>query len=345
MTARVPRIAVDDSYDDIYALACSRGWSDGLPIVPPTEQRVARMLGGREPLAVIGEIEPRRGEVTLERLAVNAVMAGCLPSYFPVVIAAAEVMADPVLGMFDLSTTTNSVGLISIINGPIRQRLEINSSYGCFGTGWRSNATIGRAIRFVQVNIGGAIPGSVSKSTMGSPWRYTGVIGENEEKNPWEPLHVERGFKPTDSTISMMGVASFCNVSDVWSKSAEDLLNTLGSAMQWPGIHTIRYQTGENLVVLNPDHADILHRAGYGKSAVRDYLFEHTKRIPLSCFSRPEQERFWNDGRVAHNTVQGAPSPNSFIIIVAGGNGGLHSLFLPGKINTQLVTRRIAESP
>lgn len=344
MAARVPRVMVDDSYDDIYGYSCAQGWTDGLPIVPPTEDRVARMLDGRDPTTVVAEIDPRKGEATLERLAVNAAMAGCLPSYFPMVIAAAEVMADPALGLYELSTTTNSVGLISIINGPIRQQIGINCSYGCFGPGWRANATLGRAIRFIQVNIGGAVPGPVSKSTMGSPWRYTGVIGENEEKNPWDPLHVERGFRREDSTLSMLGVASFCNVSDIWSSTAEDLLTTLGSAMRWPGIHTLRYLKSQNLVVLNPDHAAVLQRDGYTKRAVQEFLFEHTRHIPLSDFARPEQERFIKDGRVYHNTVQGAPSPDSYIIVVAGGNGGYHSLFLPGMMASDVVTRRIVLS-
>ncbi len=343
MSSRVDRVMVNDSYDDIYELACSQNWIDGLPIVPPTEDRVARMLGDRPPVKVIAQLEPQNGEATLERLAVNAVMAGCLPSYFPVIIAAAEAMADPLLGMYHVNTTTNSVGLLSVINGPIRNKLGINGSYGCFGPGWRPNATIGRAIRLIQLNIGGSIPGPVSKSTMGSPWRYTGVIGENEEKNPWEPLHVERGFRPEDSTISMLGVASFCNLSDIWSRTAEDILTTLASAMRWPGIHVIRYHKGHNLIVLNPDHAVIMHRDGYSKQSVREYLFEHTKRIPLSDFSRPEQERFIKGGRVFDNTVQGAPSPDSFIVTVAGGNGGLHSLFLPSLTSSTMVTRLIPE--
>jgi len=343
MSSPVERVVVKDSYDDIYTFACSQNWTDGLPIVPPTEDRVTQMLGDRPPETVITQLEPQNGEATLECLAVNAVMAGCLPSYFPVVIAAAEAMADPALGMYYVNTTTNSVGLISIVNGPIRHKLEINSSYGCFGPGWRANATIGRAVRFIQLNIAGSVPGAVSKSTMGSPWRYTGVIGENEEKNPWEPLHVERGFRPGDSTISILGVSSFCNVSDIWSRTAEDILTTLASAMHWPSIHVVRKHKGRNLVVLNPDHAAIMHRDGHSKQSIREYLFEHTKRIPLTDFSKPEQEHFIKDGRVFEGTVQGAPSPDSFIIAVAGGNGGLHSLFLPSLSNSAMVTRLIRE--
>ncbi len=213
------RVQVDGEaavYEEYYR----RGWTDGLPIIAPTPERVETMLSGLDPGRELAELPPKRAMVTVEKVAINAVMAGCLPSYFPVVLAAVEAIADPTFNLFGVDTTTSGVCVLTVVNGPIRQQLEINSSYGCFGPGWRANATIGRAIALVQQNVGGRIPGPVSKSTHGQPGRYTMCIGEFEERNPWGPLHVERGFKPGDNTVTVFSPTGTTSIMDVWSRSA-----------------------------------------------------------------------------------------------------------------------------
>src|SRR5512138_652313 len=195
------QIEVDESLDSINELFYEKGWSDGLPVIPPTEERVRRILSAvrRDPQELIATLLPLNGMATIEKIAVNAVMAGCLPEHLPVVIAAVESIADEKFGILAIQTTTHPCGALVVVNGPIAKKLGINSSGSAFGPGSRANATIGRALRLVMVNIGGAIPGEVDKSTMGQPAKYTYCVAENEEKNPWQPLHVERGFEANDS--------------------------------------------------------------------------------------------------------------------------------------------------
>src|SRR5690348_10461674 len=191
--------------DPIEALF-DRGVTDGLPGVPPTAERVAAAVAasGRAPEELVAEMPPRFGRATVQKVAVNAVMAGCRPEYLPVVVAAVEAMCDERFCLLGVSGTTDAVAPLVIVNGPIRAKLDINSGAGVFGPGWRANATIGRAVRLCWVNIGGAAPGVISMSTFGGPARYTYCIGENEEASPWEPLHVEHGFAASDSTVGVM---------------------------------------------------------------------------------------------------------------------------------------------
>src|SRR5439155_15696517 len=174
----------------------------GLPVVPPTRARVDRVLAasGRAPDALIARVPPNYGRATVEKIAVNAVMAGCRPEYLPVVIAAVEAVCDEVFDLHGVSATTNATAPLVIVNGPLRATLDVNCGAGVFGSGWRANATIGRALRHVCVNVGGARPGEVSMSTLAHPGRYTYCIGEREEASPWESLAAEHGFPPGDHT-------------------------------------------------------------------------------------------------------------------------------------------------
>jgi hypothetical protein len=190
------RIAVSDSLEEISELYYERGWTDGLPIVPPTEDRVARMLSGtiRNAQEVVGEVPPGQGEGTVEKIAINAVMVGCTPDAMPVILAALEAMLEEPFNLYGIQATTHPVAPLLIVNGPIRNKIGINSGYNVFGQGTRANATIGRAIRLILVNLGGGIPGKLDRSTQGQPSKYSFCIAENEEASPWAPLHVERGF-------------------------------------------------------------------------------------------------------------------------------------------------------
>lgn len=183
-----------------------QGWTDGLPIIPPTRTRVDEMIHwlDRLPDEMIGLVPPRQGRATLEKLAINAVMAGCRPEHFPVVVTAVGAILEPSFGLAGVQATTGPHAPLIIVNGPIVRTLNINSESNAFGPGWESNAVIGRALRLVLLNIGGGIPGTVDKSTQGQPSKYTFCIAENEEANPWEPLHVERGFDQATSTVTVV---------------------------------------------------------------------------------------------------------------------------------------------
>ena len=192
------RLEADDSAEAVFQLMLDGGWSDGLPVIPPTADRVSRMVeaAGREPSELIGYINPDGGAATVEKIAVNAVLAGCLPEYMPVLIAAVEAITEPEFNIHGLQTTTNPVAPLLIINGPVRNHIGVNSGRGCLGPGFRANATIGRAVRLLLFNVGGGKPWSTDMAVHGMPGKFVFCMGENEEESVWEPLHVERGLKP-----------------------------------------------------------------------------------------------------------------------------------------------------
>src|SRR6266446_8521381 len=211
----------------------ARGVTDGLPVVPPTRALVERTVAasGRDAGELIAEVPPNYGRATVEKIAVNAVMAGCRPEYLPVVIAAVEAICDPAFDLHGVSATTNAPTPLVVINGPVRSKLDINCGAGVFGPGWRANATIGRAVRLVCVNLGGARPGVVSMSTLAHPGRYTYCIGEHEEASPWESLAVEHGFAPEQSTVALLAADAPLGVYAQRSRTPEDLLPTLAASM------------------------------------------------------------------------------------------------------------------
>lgn len=337
------RVQVEDEtavFEEYYR----RGWTDGLPIIAPTPQRVEEMVtyAGLEPDREIGELPPRRAVATVEKVAINAVMAGCLPAYLPVVVAAVEAIADPTFNLFGINTTTSGVCVLTVVNGPIRHQLDINSSYGCLGPGWRANATIGRAIALVQQNIGGRIPGPVSKSTHGQPGRYTMCIGEFEEKNPWQSLHVERGFKPEDSAVTVFSATGTINIADSCSTSAEGLLTTCAHSIDGVGTNNmVNPGGGESLLILPPDFAHTIAQEGWSKERVRQFLMKEANQTPLSYFSKERQQAFIAEGRVESGRVPMCYRPDQFMIIVAGGLGGIHAVWIPTFGKSYAVTKLI----
>src|SRR6267378_4653700 len=252
-----------------------RGVTDGLPVVPPTRERVERMLAatGRPRETLVAEVPPNFGRATVEKLAVNAVMAGCRPDYFPVVLAVVEAACDPAFNLHGQSGTTNATSPLVIINGPVRGRLGVNCAAGVFGPGWRANATIGRAVRLVCVNLGGARPGVVSMSTLAHPGRYTYCIGEHEEASPWESLAVEHGFATGESTVALLAADAPLGVYAQRSRTPEDLLPTLAASLAVVSHHKMTHW-GDTLVALSPEHAKILGDAGWKKADVKRWLHE-----------------------------------------------------------------------
>ena len=261
---------VNDSIEAVNSLFLERGWSDGLPIIPPTPEAVERMLAAvkREPDEIVATIPPSWGEATVEKIAINAVMAGCLPEYMPLIITAVAAMCEPQINLKSLQPTTHPVAPLLIINGPIVKKLNINSKSGAFGPGWRSNATIGRAIRLMLMNIGGAYPGKTDMSTQGQPSKYIFCIAENEEDSPWEPLHVERGFAAGTSTVSVVGVENPHNINDHDALTAEEVLSTVAGTMATLGNNHVRGLIagfGDAVVALGPEHAATIAKSGFSK--------------------------------------------------------------------------------
>jgi len=334
------RIEVSEEFEEINRLFYEKGWGDGLPIVPPIEERVLRLLQGTERKAeeVIGTIPPRWAAATVEKIAINAVMAGCLPEHMPVIIAAIEAMAVGKFNLYAVQTTTHPCGPLVIINGPIRRRLGINCGYGVLGPGTLANAVIGRAVRLILINIGGAIPAAVDKATHGQPGKYTYVIGENEEESPWKSLHLERGFRPEQSTVTVIAAESPHNVNDHWSISASGVLTTIAGTLTGQGNNNILYQSGGPIILLGPEHAKTIAKEGYTKKEVKQILFEKAK-IPKRAFSKDLQEQRFA-GFPDEALIPVTPEPENTLLVVTGG-AGRHSMVIPTFGNTLPITKLI----
>src|SRR5882724_11095854 len=318
--------------DPIEALY-EKGFTDGLPVVPPTRERVERAVeaSGRAGDDLVALVPPNYGRATVEKIAVNAVMAGCRPEYLPVVLAAVEAVCDEAFDLHGVSATTNAPAPLIVVNGPIRRALDINCGAGLFGPGWRANATIGRALRLVCVNVGGARPGVVSMSTFAHPGRYTYCIGENEEASPWDSLAVEHGFAATDDTVA--------------------LLAAVAASMAVIEHHKMTHW-GDTLLVFSPEHAAIVAGDGWSKADVRRFLFERLQRpvcelVPgdnggdglpehvLRKFADPEHDA---------TPIPKFRAPQHIKILVAGGTAGRFSAVVPGwtfSKGSNLVMRRI----
>jgi hypothetical protein len=334
------RMQVSDSLEEINEFYYRRGWTDGLPIVPPTEERVVYMLTGttRKPGDIVGKVPPLWSEATVEKVAINAVMAGCSPEYMPVIITALDAMLEKKVNLYGIQATTHPVAPLIIINGPIRNKLELNSGYNVFGQGNRANATIGRAIRLILLNIGGGTPGKLDRATMGQPSKYTFCIAENEERNPWQPLHVERGFDASVSTVTVCGAENPWNINDHSGIDAESILTTIAGSMTAQGCNNTLYQCGEPLVVIGPEHAATIASSGFSKQDVKHFLFEKA-RVPKSQFSLKHRvDRFaeFPDGAF----IPVATREDAVMIIVAGG-AGKHSMFMPTFADTLSVTKEV----
>ncbi|GIW41245.1 MAG: hypothetical protein KatS3mg076_1822 [Candidatus Binatia bacterium] len=324
-----PLHEVPDDPEEFLAFAEARGWGDGLPLVPPTAERVQAMLEyvPGTPDTVVGIVEPRRGVATLEKIAVNAVMAGCLPEYFPVVVAAVEAACDPRFNLYALATTTCSATPAVLVNGPVRREIGVECGYSCLGTAGRANATIGRALRLVLRNVGGAVPGAVSKSTFGQPGRISLCFGEWEEKSPWAPFHVRRGFRPEDSVVTLHCATGTQDIADVFAESGEELLLVLAHSIDWVGNNKVLVpqREGEILLLLCPDFAHKIARDGFGVEEAQRFLHEHTK-TPVDRWPRGYWKKFEERGYVEDGRVPLCASPEQFLLAVAGGEGGHHAI-------------------
>ena len=348
---RAPGAAIEaeDDFEAINALFRDKGWSDGLPLVPPTAERVEAMLAycDRPWDVPVGKMAPRYGEATPLRLAANAVMAGCRPEYFPLIVTAVEALCDEAFNLYGVQATTHPCAPLLIVNGPIARELGINCGHNAFGPGTQANATIGRAIRLALVNIGGAIPGLGDMSTFGGPQKYMYCVAENEAASPWEPLHVERGFAPDTSTVTVVGAEAPHNVNDHESHTAEGICTTIAGTLATTGNNDVYYDA-EPLVVFGPEHAKTVADQGWKKADVRRYVCKQAQ-LPLGRFSRENIERRFRvapifEGRYAQagdeTLVPILRRPENLMIVVIGG-AGKHSAVVPTFGATRAVTRAL----
>ncbi|WP_299566040.1 TlpA disulfide reductase family protein [uncultured Sulfitobacter sp.] len=281
---RARRIEVA-SGDDVAEFMFDQGFSDGLPLVPPTPERVLRMLAGTHRAAqdVVATVPPNMGEATVEKIAINAVMAGCKPEYMPVIIAAVEAVCTDAFNIHGVTATTMGAAPVMVINGPIREKIGMNMKLAALGAGNRANATIGRALRLVVRNVGGATTGGVERSTLGNPMKYTMCFAEWEERSPWPALHVERGFAPEDSVVTVFAMTGGpVHIVDQTSRAPDQIAGSLGLGLEGVFLPKLHDLPIDALLVVCPEHIDTLTReGGYSKERLRDRIQQVTSR-PLS---------------------------------------------------------------
>ena len=321
--------------------AIEQGWSDGLPLMMPTETAVARFVAvAHGDNAPFGPISPRQVMPTLQSLAANAVMAGCKPAYFPVVLAGLRAVLRPEYNLHGTLATTHPCAQMMLVNGPLRKQLEINCSSNCLGQGWRANAAIGRALQLILRNVGGAAPAVMDRATQGSPAKYSFCFGENEEESPFEPYHVRKGFKSGDSVVTAMAAEAPHNINDHSSNSGEGLIMTIANTANQAGSNNV-YLKGPCFIVLGPEHAQTLHRDGWTVASIQAALYERSK-IHVSRISKENQQRWAEMDRPAiKDHYYLADKPDDFHIVVAGG-AGKHSVYIPSFGNTAAPSVRVA---
>jgi len=342
------RAGTFDAEDDLEAinqLYLERRWSDGLPIIPPTAARVERMLAaaGRPRGEVVAHLAPAFGAATVELIAINAVMAGCPPHVMPVLIAAVEALADAEFNLQAIQATTNPVAIWVVVSGPAADRLGFQAGFNCLGEGHRANATVGRAVRLLLRNVGGALPGDMDRSTQGQPARYTMCCAENEAQSPWTSLRAEYGFGPEDSTVTVVGIEGTMNM-NTHSKEVNELLRVFAETMVHPPSNEYVHG-GEPWLMICPEHAEICMKGGFDKAAVQQRLWE-TTRIPARSMAekdlyRAKASRRAELGEIGPDTMLPiAREPADIRLMVAGGPG-THSVYIPCFGNSRAATRRI----
>ena len=321
-TARLPRVALTGSYDEVNRYFYGKGWTDGLPIAPPTESAVAEMMTGTElsPDHVVAKLIPRLGKATVEKIAINAVMAGALPTHMPVLIAAVRALMDPRSRFDTFGVSTGSWAPFFVVNGPIRKDIHINCSSGALSPGDIANAAIGRAIGLIVKNIGGIRKGIEDMGVFGNPGKYTLVMGENEEESPWEPLHVERGFQKDDSTLTLF-------LPNTYIQTIPRDTNPKGYVETYASLNP----GSMSCLLVVPSHARVLAADGWTKKRIKEFILENS----VSPFPAPQGG-------------QGTPiqptrlSMEDLMIVVAGGPGAWIGLMRSaGGWENSFVTRKI----
>ena len=326
------------------------GWPEGLPVVPPTEQRVKEFIerSGRPSDEVVGELPERRREITVDKVAANAVMAGCLPEYMPVVLAATEAMLEPIFNLVGPSSSMGGSAILSIVNGPIAKELNINSRNNLFGPGNRANATIGRAVRLILMNACAAIPGVFDRSVIGHPGKYTYCIAEADTETHWTPLHVERGFSPAESTVTVFAGESPRQIRAVGHPepimmAIADVASSLGSNMSTSGSvgdTGIGVRQGQ-IVVTIAGNSNLWK--DWTKSQIKEYLFNRTQRsvadLKAAMVLKGDLEP--NDEQIMIPLI---PEPDDILLVFAGGEESNMSSVIPSwgpKVGSTAVTKLI----
>ena len=331
-----PTVAHGDPVD-LVEWYFERGWTDGLPVVPPTRDKIDAFVAalGGSPGIVEARVPPRWGDLTREVLAVNAVMAGCRTDYAPVLRAAMLALCSERFNLNGVQATTHMAAPLLVVNGPIRLDIGLNCGTNVFGSGFRANATIGRAIRLVLLNVGGGRPGTLDKSTLGHPGKYTYCIGENEEASPLAPYHVEKGHSRDDSTVFVLAAEPPHSVTNHVANDARGILDSISSAMSTYA-HNNTVSGGHCAVVLGIEHARTIADQEWTRSDIRRYLWNRARvRFGDIAFEHRYGQVYNRNlpkwyGRDLESMNPVVPSADNLHLFVAGGESGRFSAFVPG---------------
>jgi len=309
-----------------------KGCTDGLPVVIPTPERVSRMVlaSGQETDMVLGTMGPGQGVATMEKVAIAAVMAGCLPDYMPIFVAAVKAVIDPLFDLTEMQATTHCTAPLIIVNGPARHTCgPVASGYGALGPGHRANASIGRALRLAMINIGGGRPGSSDMALLGHPGKFTYCLAEDEENSPFPPMHVDLGYSEDDSVVTVIGAEAPHSV--IFSADGDDtdaydyLLNVLAIGIANAATNNATLTSGSATVVLNPDHANLLSGAGLSRADIAGELHQRCR------ISHQELQRLvpaFAGSADAEGDRYAFTGPEQLLVLMAGGSG-LYSMVMP----------------
>lgn len=322
---------------DLVEYYYERGYTDGLPVVPPTRQKIDAIVArlGGEPSFVEARVAPRWGDLTREVLAINMVMAGCKPEYTPVVLAAVKALTAQAFNLNGVQATTHVAAPLLVVNGPIAREIGMNGGGNAFGSGNRANATIGRALRLIMLNVGGGWPGDLDKSTLGHPGKYTYCVAENEAQSPLAPYHVEHGYKAEDSTVFVMAAEAPHSVTNHISNDPEGILDTMCSAMSTIASNSA-VLGGHIAVVLGLEHAKTIGKYGWSRSEVRNYLYHNHGNRFIDLAYGHRYGKVYNRNlpryfkREDDTRIPIVNSPDHIHLFVMGGEAGRFSVLIPG---------------
>ena len=347
--ATAQRITAPGDPAELQGWYAERRWSDGFPVIAPVADAVAKMVAGsrRRGEDFVGIIAPRGGIATVEQIAVNAVMAGCRPQHMPVLIAAVEAMLEPQFNLAAIQATTHPVAPLLIVHGPIAKQLGMNSGAGAFGPNSLANAVIGRAIRLILWNIGGALPGDVDRSTQGAPSKFSFCIAENIEASPWGSYITDRGFAADASAVTVYGGEPPHNINDHEHGDPEGILRVAADALREMGHNTwflAWHGQKELMLILGPEHAASVASTGWSRKQVQEFLYRTISRrrdelMAGGMYGMRDWPPEYSEGP-ADKLVPVVPSPKDILVLVAGGTGK-HSCALPSFGPTVSVTRAI----
>ena len=339
------QVQVSES-QDIMEACFERGWSDGLPVVPPTPLRVMRILGGsdRSPTEIVGQVPPDKVDCSIEKLAINAVMAGCKPEYFPTVIAAVEAALQDKFCMHGLLCTTYFSTPVLIVNGPVSRQIGMNSGVNALGQGNRANATIGRALQLVIRNIGGGIPGGIDRAAMGNPGKYSYCFAEDESDSDWNTLAMDRGFEREESVVSLFAGDGLQPIVDQKSRTPQSLAKSMALSLRGI-VHAKLYGLADAILVVSPEHRRVFRQGGWSKQDLKSAL--HAELVT------PGADLI----RGANDVAEGMPAgfkdkllnkfrDDGLHIVTTGGKAGMFSAIISGWVATgergsQIVSQKI----